>query len=142
MKNLIRVVVVLVIATAALLYFRWYQKWNREQIERRGHGMEINCVNNLKQIGLAFLIWNGDHGNQLPFNISTNAGGTLELCARDKDGFDSNAYLFIQALSNELTTTKLLICPLDHSKSVAANWLSLIHISEPTRQAEISYAVF
>jgi len=28
-------------------------------------------------------------------------------------------------MSNELSTTKLLICPLDHSKTVAANWANV-----------------
>jgi len=117
-KNIARVIVIV------LLGFAWvyYLYWNYERVENGPKPQHITCVNNLKQIGIAFLIWNGDHGNQFPFNLSTNAGGTLELCARNKDGFDSNAYLFIQAMSNELSTTKLLICPLDHSKTVAANW--------------------
>lgn len=120
-RNIIRLVVVGMLATAWLLYLHW----NRQQIERSPKRHQIDCVNNLDQIGLAFRIWNGDHGGKYPFNVSTNAGGTLELCAPDKDGFDNNAYLHLQTLANELNSPKILICPLDHSKRPAANWASL-----------------
>jgi hypothetical protein len=101
----------------------WFQQFFPPPSERKAQ--RINCDNNLKQIGLAFRIWEGDHGDQYPFNLSTNVGGTLELCDPDQDGFDRNAWLFLQSMSNELSTTKLLICPRDQSKSVAASWAGL-----------------
>jgi prepilin-type processing-associated H-X9-DG protein len=85
----------------------------------------INCVSNLKQIGIAFRLWEGDHGDQYPFNLSTNAGGNMELCAIDKDGFDTNAYLYLRTMADELSTPKLLICPQDRSKTTATNFASL-----------------
>jgi hypothetical protein len=85
----------------------------------------ITCINNLKQIGIAFRIWEGDHGDQYPFNVSTNAGGTWELCAADKDGFDGNAFLYLRTMTNELTVQRLMICPQDPSKKAATNWASL-----------------
>jgi hypothetical protein len=87
----------------------------------------ITCMNNLKQIGLAFRIWEGDHGDQYPFNVSTNAGGALELCSPDKDGFDRNAWLYLKTMTNddELTVPLLLICPRDRSQKPAASWKAL-----------------
>jgi hypothetical protein len=82
----------------------------------------ITCENNLKQIGLAFKIWAGDHGDKWPFQISTNEGGTLELCNRDAEGFDRNALAHFLVMSNELSTPKLLCCPHDESKILAADW--------------------
>ena len=82
----------------------------------------INCISNLKQIGVAFRLWEGDHGEQYPWNVSTNAGGTMELCARNKDGFDSNAVLHLKVMTDELTTPKLLVCPQDESKRVATDF--------------------
>ena len=38
----------------------------------------INCVNNLKEVGLAFRVWEGDNGDQYPMAVSTN-GGAMEL---------------------------------------------------------------
>ena len=64
-------------------------------------------------------------GGQFPFSVSTNAGGTLELCARRGDGFDSNAYLHFQALSNQLASPSLLVCPEDRQRSTAAEFRSL-----------------
>ena len=65
------------------------------------YAQRITCVNNLKQIGLAFRTWEIDHDGQFPFNVSTNAGGTVELCARGTDGFATNAALHFQVMSNE-----------------------------------------
>lgn len=83
---------------------------------------KITCVNNLKQIGLDFRIWAGDHGDKFPFQISTNGGGTLELCDRDADGFDRNSIAHFLAASNELSTPLLLCCPKDRSKTAAKDW--------------------
>ena len=61
-----------------------------------GRYKQLSCVNNLKQIGLAFRTWALDNDGQFPFNVSTNAGGTREFCAVGADGFDSNAVLHFQ----------------------------------------------
>ncbi len=78
----------------------------------------INCVNNLKQCGLAFRIWEGDNGDQYPMAVSTAKGGTME--------FDAGADTFrhFQVMSNEMSTPKILICPAD-TRTVAANFISL-----------------
>ena len=41
---------------------------------------KINCVNNLKQVGLAFRIWEGDNGDKFPMSISSQAGGASGVC--------------------------------------------------------------
>jgi competence protein ComGC len=78
----------------------------------------INCVNNLKQCGLAFRIWEGDNGDKYPMAVSTEKGGTME--------FDSGADTFrhFQVMSNELNTPKILICPAD-TRVVADNFIRL-----------------
>jgi prepilin-type processing-associated H-X9-DG protein len=85
----------------------------------------INCINNLKQIGITFRLWEGDHGDQYPCNVSTNAGGTMELCTVDKDGFDSNAAFQFKAMADELSSPKILVCPQDKSKKPAPDLNSL-----------------
>ena len=122
-RNLIRLIVAGLLITA----FGVYLRWNHERIEHGPVAQRINCVSNLKMIGIAFRMWEGDHGNQYPFNVSTNAGGTMELCAADKDGFDRNAYLYLRTMTNDELTIPplLLICPQDRSKKAATNLTSL-----------------
>jgi hypothetical protein len=85
----------------------------------------ITCVNNLKQIGLSFRLWALDHGDHFTFNVSTNSGGTREECAVTGDGTDRNAYKHFQAMSNDLTTPLLLVCPQDSSRKPGAHFPGL-----------------
>ncbi|EEF60453.1 hypothetical protein Cflav_PD3423 [Pedosphaera parvula Ellin514] len=86
---------------------------------------EINCVNNMKQIGLCFRMWAGDNGDKNPFNVSTNQGGSMELCAVGKDGFDRNAWQHLLCMSNELSTPRVLACPKDPEHKYADGWAHL-----------------
>lgn len=85
----------------------------------------ISCVNNLQQIGIAFHVWGPDYNYRFPWQVSTNEGGTKELCQPDKDGFDLNSFRHFQVMSNELSTPLVLICPSDRQKKPAANFGSL-----------------
>jgi len=85
-------------------------EWQQEQAP------SPDCADHLKEIGIAFKTWALDHNDQFPFNVSTNSGGTLELCARRADGYDRNAALHFRVMANELSTPRILICPNDSSK--------------------------
>jgi prepilin-type N-terminal cleavage/methylation domain-containing protein/prepilin-type processing-associated H-X9-DG protein len=75
----------------------------------------IKCINNLKNVGLAFRIWATDNNDQFPFQVSTNAGGALE--------FTNNFVFQWQILSNELSTPKILVCPRRYGHiTEATNW--------------------
>ena len=84
-----------------------------------------HCEKNMEQIGLGFQMWATYHDGSFPFNVSTNQGGTLELCRPGSDGFDRNAVFHFQVLSNELSTPKILVCPADRKKHPARNFESL-----------------
>ena len=81
----------------------------------------INCVNNLKEIGLAFRVWEGDNNDNYPMNVSTAAGGAQQMVSSASGlGVGSGKGGFVAAfcvMSNELSTPKLLICPSDGSRS-------------------------
>ena len=102
--------------------------------QARGQAQSINCINNMKQIGLAYRTWALAHGDEFPFNVSTNNGGTLELCAMGRDGFDRNPAFHFQVMSNELSTTKILVCAADKKKQPALDFLNL-------QTANVSYQV-
>lgn len=76
----------------------------------------IACVNNLKQIDLAYRIWSGDQTANYPMQVSITNGGTKEL-ANGK-----NAWLNFFVISNELSTPKILICPADIGKVAATSF--------------------
>ena len=84
-----------------------------------------DCQNNLRQVGLAFKVWALEHNDQFPFNVSTNLGGSLELSARDGDGFEIDPAPHLVIISNELSTPGFLLCPKDSRKRVAADFGSL-----------------
>ncbi|HYG21145.1 MAG TPA: hypothetical protein VEH04_00075 [Verrucomicrobiae bacterium] len=67
----------------------------------------IHCVNNLKQVGLAFRVWAADHGERMPNQVPAIEGGSMEtLLAGDLVAAFRN-------LSNELSTPNILHCPSD-----------------------------
>ena len=85
----------------------------------------ISCVGNLELVGLAFKIWEGEHGDQYPFNVSTNRGGTKELIVPDEAGWDRNSWVHFQVMSTELVTSNALHCPGDDRHQLATNFAQL-----------------
>jgi prepilin-type N-terminal cleavage/methylation domain-containing protein len=89
----------------------------------------INCVNNLKEMGLAFRVWEGDNGDHYPMAVSTAQGGSMEVTASQsttapQGGAGGFIWTFL-VMSNELSTPKLLLCTSDSGHSTAAtNWLT------------------
>jgi type II secretory pathway pseudopilin PulG len=80
---------------------------------------KINCVNNLKQIGLAYRIFAGDHNDKYPMQVSigdTNGSGTMELAT------GTNAWVNYAVMSDELSTPKVVICPQDTKSVLATNF--------------------
>jgi prepilin-type processing-associated H-X9-DG protein len=81
----------------------------------KARAQQVNCINNLKQINLSLRIWAGDHNNEYLMLYSTN-GSLPEWPAT------TNIAVYFQAMSNELITPKILICPADHEHIPATNW--------------------
>lgn len=86
----------------------------------------IGCAANLRQINLAFRIWEGDNGNQYPMAVSVTNGGAMELI----DAGDVAGCLRI-GMSNEMNTAKILVCPNDSGRTFTTKWddLNNSHIS-------------
>jgi hypothetical protein len=62
----------------------------------KDRAQQINCVNNMKQIGLAARMWSNDHNGKFPSDFLS--------------------------MSNELATPRILVCPADSSKIRVMNW--------------------
>jgi prepilin-type N-terminal cleavage/methylation domain-containing protein len=83
----------------------------------------INCVNNLKEVGLAFRVWEGDNGDQYPMSVPTASGGARELVTSANNTATLTGGSFIYAflvMSNELSTPKILLCTSDASHTASA----------------------
>jgi prepilin-type N-terminal cleavage/methylation domain-containing protein len=86
----------------------------------------INCVNNLKQVSLAFRIWEGDNNDHYPMAVlSAQGGGSDKIYENNTTPADSAAKgsivtnVFL-AMTNELSTPKILYCPSDSGHPNAA----------------------
>ena len=82
----------------------------------------IACVSNLRETGLAFHIFANDHRGRLPMQVPVRDGGSEEF-ARVAGDF-SFTFRHRQALSNELSTPRMLLCPVD-TQLPAANFAVL-----------------
>jgi hypothetical protein len=83
-----------------------------------GHKNDFYCVNNLKQIGLAFRMWGGDNGNKFPMQVSVTNGGAMELAVA------GSVSAIFRVLSNELVSPKVLVCPADTGRHYATNFMN------------------
>jgi type II secretory pathway pseudopilin PulG len=82
----------------------------------RRKAQRINCVNNLKESGLAFRDWERDNGDKFPTQISATNVDAIKLIAT------GNAYVLWQMMSNQLSTPKILYCTADTEQVVATNF--------------------
>lgn len=84
---------------------------------RHRHSPLISCINNLKQLGLAYKIWAGDNNDHYPMDVSVTNGGAMEFMNT------ADAWRTFQVMSNELNTPKVIYCPEDSLRaSYATNW--------------------
>jgi prepilin-type processing-associated H-X9-DG protein len=117
-EALTRVEILVIIAVLAILAALFLPRLTKKtpRSNSRTRALQINCVNNLKQVGLSFRIWEGDNNNQYPMSVSVTNGGGRELIAA------GNVAGCFQVMSNELSTPKILVCPADKSRVSAASF--------------------
>jgi prepilin-type N-terminal cleavage/methylation domain-containing protein len=97
------------------------------------HARRIKCINNLKQIAVAAKTFGLDHDGKLPWHVPTSEGGTYGRSAE-------MAWRNYSALSNELVSPQLLVCPSDTAtRKIAWTWPELLSAS--FRSNAISYFV-
>jgi prepilin-type processing-associated H-X9-DG protein len=106
--------VVIVVLFIVAMVFDWGRPRNDRQRARR-----IMCISNLKQDGIAYRLWEGDHNDKYPMAVSVTNGGAMELVAT------GNVAACFRVMSNELSTPKILICPADTRRVWATNFSAL-----------------
>jgi len=80
---------------------------------------KISCVSQLKIIGVACRVWPSGQDSKYPAQVSVTNGGAMELIAA------GNVAAYFQVMSNELGSTKVLICPQDTEHIPATDFATL-----------------
>jgi prepilin-type N-terminal cleavage/methylation domain-containing protein len=111
---------------------------------------KINCVNNLKEVGIAFRIWEGDNGDKYPMQVNASAGGAANFCSHGNTTagtlgqgapIAATPYapgMVFLVMSNELATAKILFCPSDSIHTLGQGYATnftyqdLLGIAAPT----------
>ncbi len=83
----------------------------------KAKAQRIRCVSNLKQIGLSFRMFSNDHSEKFPWVVDIADGGSLNAPSQD-------TMWHFRAISNELNTPKVLVCPSDKQKKQANDWVN------------------
>jgi prepilin-type processing-associated H-X9-DG protein len=95
----------------------------------------INCVSNLKQVGLAFRMWSNDHGERFPMAVSITQTGSLEYIQ------SGEVYRHFQVISNELYSPKILVCAADKGRVRAGTFGSGADAVPFASNSNLSYFV-
>ena len=120
----------------------------------KARAQRIKCVSNLKQVGLAFRIFSNDNDERYPANVpdlylygdaNRSGQGGNPILYRNSDNSSIDAWHHFQILSNELASTKIILCPADRNR---LNDEALNYLQEPEslssstkRDASVSYFV-
>jgi prepilin-type N-terminal cleavage/methylation domain-containing protein len=70
----------------------------------------IQCLSNLKQVGLGFRMWADENGHRFPWQVPVAEGGAKGI---------GEAWSHFIVLSNELKTAEVLHCPSDQVQDIA-----------------------
>lgn len=125
--TLVELLVVIVTLTVLLLLLLPVHAGTKADTAR------IYCVNNLKQVGLAFRTWAGAHQDRYPTRVPNTQGGTAT-------GLDTATLIYshFMVLSNELSLPKVVVCPADERKA-ATNFLPTGVSSDFRDNTRVSY---
>jgi prepilin-type N-terminal cleavage/methylation domain-containing protein/prepilin-type processing-associated H-X9-DG protein len=117
----------------------------------KAKAIRINCVNNLKQVGLAFRLWGDDNNDQYPQTFAGSSvwpliDSTTPLSTPPGQGAAwlgsgsacPQQFTVFMQMSNELSTPKIIVCPGD-SRQAATNFT--LDLAGNGKDKNVSYFV-
>jgi len=90
----------------------------------KARAQRINCVSNLKQVGLGFRMFSNDHSERFPWQTSSQDGGCQNIA-------NYAAYHSYLVASNEMNSPKILACPSDTEKRKAHVFMDIPAVPPP-----------
>jgi len=86
----------------------------------KSKAQRVTCANNLKQVGLSMRLWADGSEGRFPWKVDQSLGG-------GKPNGTDNAKVNLQfsIVSNELASTKILLCPNDVRRISATNFATI-----------------
>ncbi len=108
MELLVVIVVVLAVGAVILL---------RKAHGIRGEEDRTACINNLKQIGIAYRVWANDHNGHFPAAESAANGGWKESLSKADQGFLCWTNYAIIASDMMGQSTRTVVCPSDERQA-------------------------
>ncbi len=98
----------------------------------KSKAQRASCLNNLRQLGLAFTLWADDHQEKYPSVVDVDKDGAKTL---------PDAWMHFATLSNEMLTPKILHCPSDPSKQTARDFEGGPGSLQLLKDGAVSYAI-
>jgi len=98
----------------------------------KGKALRISCLNNLRQMGLAFRMWSDDNESRFPWRLPPADGGTQGYI---------EAWRHFLPITNEIVTPKVFKCPSDREKDKAYDWITPGSGFEAMGNGALSYFV-
>ncbi len=86
----------------------------------RGRAYGPWCMSNQKQIAIALIMFQDEHGGNYPWQVSTTNNGSLELIS---NGLASDQFSTLAPYLGK--QTRVLICPTDKARQAAASFFTL-----------------
>ena len=123
--------ILVTITIAGLVFFLLFPNLFRS----RRYGHRINCVYNLKVIGLGFRTYATDFNGEYPWQVEPTNGGIALPLGYTSAVASNNVFALFACISNELSTPKILRCPQDKRPVVATNswpcWMAFGNATAP-----------
>ena len=91
----------------------------------KARAQRVQCINQLRQIGLGFQIFAHEHNNRFPMQVPIENGGSLEFV---KNGYQLTGEFYFtfhhfKTLASELVTPRILVCPADKQRQMADDFI-------------------
>ena len=104
----------LVVITVLVVLLMWIGIGPSQSSKRKAQ--RIACISNLKEMGMAFRLWEGDHSDKYPMSVLVTNSGAMEWAAAGK------AHVWWQTMSNQLVSPGVLWCPADAKAAPASSF--------------------